>query len=41
MDAARESIRAFQQAQSEVRFPPLPAAHCRRCPFYRGLCPAI
>jgi ATP-dependent exoDNAse (exonuclease V) beta subunit len=41
MAAARESVRAFQQAQSEMRFPPLPAAHCRRCPFYRGLCPAI
>jgi ATP-dependent exoDNAse (exonuclease V) beta subunit len=41
MAAARESIRAFQQAQSEMRFPPLAGAHCGRCPFYRGLCPAL
>ena len=41
MAAARESIRAFQRAQSEMRFPTSAGAHCRRCPFYRGLCPAL
>jgi ATP-dependent helicase/nuclease subunit A len=39
--AARETVRAFQRAQSDLRFPPKPDAHCRRCPFYRGLCPAV
>ena len=41
MAAARALIRAFQQAQSEMRFPPQAGEHCRRCPFYRGLCPAL
>ncbi len=41
LEAARERVRAFRRAQSEVRFPPRPDAHCRRCPFYRGLCPAV
>jgi CRISPR/Cas system-associated exonuclease Cas4 (RecB family) len=40
LDAARESVRALQRAQSEMRFPLNPADHCRRCPFYHGLCPA-
>ncbi len=39
--AARECVRAFQRAQSEMHFPPKPDGHCRRCPFYRGLCPAV
>jgi len=40
LDAARESVRALQRAQSEMRFPINPGDHCRRCPFYHGLCPA-
>jgi RecB family exonuclease len=40
LSAARSSIRAFQRAQSEMRFPLQIGAHCRRCPFYQGLCPA-
>jgi ATP-dependent exoDNAse (exonuclease V) beta subunit len=38
--AARDSVKALQRAQSEMRFPINPADHCRRCPFYHGLCPA-
>jgi ATP-dependent exoDNAse (exonuclease V) beta subunit len=40
MEAARESVRAFRQAQATVAFPLREADHCRRCPFLHGLCPA-
>lgn len=40
LDAARESVRALQRAQSELRFPTNPGDRCHRCPFYHGLCPA-
>ncbi len=40
LEAARKCVRAFQEAQSEMHFPAKRDGHCRRCPFYRGLCPA-
>jgi RecB family exonuclease len=41
LEAAVGSVRALRQAQSEMRFPPEAGPHCRRCSFYRGLCPAM
>ena len=38
--AAVEAVRAFQQAQDRQDFPLREGEHCRRCPFYRGMCPA-
>jgi len=39
--AARECVRDFLKAQSEMQFPTKPGSQCYRCPFYRGLCPAV
>jgi CRISPR/Cas system-associated exonuclease Cas4 (RecB family) len=33
-------VRDFQQAQSTLNFPLIEGMHCKRCPFYRDLCPA-
>ena len=32
-------VRDFQQAQSKLDFPLIEGEHCKRCPFYRDLCP--
>jgi ATP-dependent exoDNAse (exonuclease V) beta subunit len=42
LDAARatEAVRAFRQAQDSLDFPLREGEHCRRCPFFRGMCPA-
>ena len=34
------SIREFQEAQERGEFPLREGEHCKRCPFYRDLCPA-
>jgi hypothetical protein len=39
-EAPEEMVRKFQEAQSRLEFPLLEAAHCRRCPFFHGLCPS-
>jgi ATP-dependent exoDNAse (exonuclease V) beta subunit len=39
-EAPEEVVRKFQEAQSRLEFPLLEAAHCRRCPFFRDLCPS-
>jgi ATP-dependent exoDNAse (exonuclease V) beta subunit len=39
LDAALETVRAFERAQSDLEFPALPGPQCRDCPYYRGLCP--
>lgn len=40
LEAARASVRNFARAQSELCFPLREGDYCRRCAFYRGLCPA-
>ncbi|MDQ6764766.1 MAG: UvrD-helicase domain-containing protein [Verrucomicrobiota bacterium] len=40
LEAAGALIREVAGAQSTARFPLHEGAHCRRCPFYRNLCPA-
>jgi ATP-dependent exoDNAse (exonuclease V) beta subunit len=39
-DAARELVAEMASAQRSLRFPLKEGAHCTRCPFYRGKCPA-
>jgi CRISPR/Cas system-associated exonuclease Cas4 (RecB family) len=38
---AGDVVRAMRKAQSEMKFELQDGDHCLRCPFYRGLCPAI
>jgi ATP-dependent exoDNAse (exonuclease V) beta subunit len=33
-------VRDFEEAQSKLEFPLNEGPHCRRCPFFRDLCPA-
>jgi len=33
-------VRALRQAQQDIRFPLRPGAHCQRCSYFAGLCPA-
>ncbi len=40
LTAALECVRRFRQAQAGLAFPLQVGNHCRRCSFYRGLCPA-
>jgi ATP-dependent exoDNAse (exonuclease V) beta subunit len=40
LEAAREVVLEFRDAQSSLRFPLRIDDHCHRCSFYRGLCPA-
>lgn len=40
LDTARAAVRAFSQAQDSLEFPLNTGRHCRRCPFFRNLCPA-
>jgi ATP-dependent exoDNAse (exonuclease V) beta subunit len=40
LDPPEQIVRDFQEAQSNLAFPMNIAGHCKRCPFYRGLCPA-
>jgi ATP-dependent helicase/nuclease subunit A len=40
LDKPEEIAHDFQQAQASLRFPMNLAEHCRRCQFYRDLCPA-
>jgi ATP-dependent exoDNAse (exonuclease V) beta subunit len=40
LDLARELVDELAAAQRENRFPLKEGAHCTRCPFYRGKCPA-
>ena len=39
-ETPEEVVGKFQEAQSRLEFPLLEAAHCRRCPFFHGLCPS-
>jgi ATP-dependent helicase/nuclease subunit A len=40
LQAARDSVRAFSDAQESLEFPLNVADHCRRCPFFGNRCPA-
>ncbi len=40
MNAARQLVDELAAAQRENQFPLREGAHCTRCPFYRGKCPA-
>jgi ATP-dependent exoDNAse (exonuclease V) beta subunit len=40
MEAARRMVGAFREAQEKREFPLREGAHCFRCPYFRGPCPA-
>ncbi len=40
MEEAVGSVREFREAQSTLHFPLRPGEQCKRCEFYRGMCPA-
>ncbi len=40
MEAARQTVRAFREAQEKVELPLQEGNHCYRCPYFRGPCPA-
>ncbi|PWU03950.1 MAG: hypothetical protein C5B51_17820 [Terriglobia bacterium] len=40
LDSPEQIVRDFQEAQEQQHFPLREGAHCRRCPFFRDLCPA-
>jgi CRISPR/Cas system-associated exonuclease Cas4 (RecB family) len=40
LDSPEQVIRDFRDAQESLNFPLNEGEHCRRCPFFRDLCPA-
>ncbi|HEV3199493.1 MAG TPA: UvrD-helicase domain-containing protein [Bryobacteraceae bacterium] len=40
LDSPEQVVRDFQEAQSRMEFPLNEGERCRRCPFFKGLCPA-
>jgi ATP-dependent exoDNAse (exonuclease V) beta subunit len=40
IESPEQTVRDFQQAQSGLDFALIEGDHCKRCPFYRDLCPA-
>jgi RecB family exonuclease len=40
IDSPQQTVRDFQEAQSKLDFPMHLGEHCRRCQFYKDLCPA-
>ena len=40
LDTPEQMARDFQEAQSSLQFPMNIAEHCRRCQFFRDLCPS-
>jgi ATP-dependent helicase/nuclease subunit A len=40
LDSPQQLVRDFQAAQSNLEFPMNIGPHCRRCQFYKNLCPA-
>ena len=41
LDTPEQIARDLQDAQASLQFPMNIAEHCRRCQFYRDLCPAV
>ena len=40
IDGPEQTVRDFQEAQSKLDFPLIEGEQCKRCPFFRDLCPA-
>ena len=40
VESPEQVVRDFQEAQSKLEFPLNERERCRRCPFFRDLCPA-
>ena len=40
IESPEQTVRDFQEAQSKLDFPLIEGEHCKRCAFYRDLCPA-
>jgi ATP-dependent exoDNAse (exonuclease V) beta subunit len=40
LGSPQQIVREFQEAQSKLEFPMNVGEHCRRCQFYKDLCPA-
>jgi hypothetical protein len=40
LDLVKRTVREFLNVQNEMRFRLREGDHCRRCAFYKGLCPA-
>ena len=40
IESPEQTVRDFQEAQSKLEFPLAEGEQCKRCPFYRDLCPA-
>jgi ATP-dependent helicase/nuclease subunit A len=40
LDSPQQMVRDFQEAQAKLEFPMNLGEHCRRCQFYKDLCPA-
>ena len=40
LDQAVDAVRALRDAQDRPEFPLHEGSHCRRCPYYQGLCPS-
>ncbi len=40
LDSPEQVVREFQEAQAALQFPLVEGEHCRRCQFYKSLCPA-
>jgi ATP-dependent exoDNAse (exonuclease V) beta subunit len=40
LDSPEQTVRDFEDAQESLEFPLAEGVHCRRCAFYKGLCPA-
>jgi ATP-dependent exoDNAse (exonuclease V) beta subunit len=40
LESPEQVIRDFQEAQARMEFPINESERCRRCPFFKGLCPA-
>ncbi len=36
----KQAVAALREAQNDLHFPLIEGAHCTRCEFYKGLCPA-
>ena len=41
LESPEQTVRDFQDAQSRLEFPLNEGERCRRCSFYRDICPAV
>jgi ATP-dependent exoDNAse (exonuclease V) beta subunit len=41
IDGPEQTVRDFQEAQSKLDFPLVEGEQCKRCAFFRDLCPAV